>query len=640
MGRVEVDRSFESASAPVDAAFLMKGVACPAAPFFCLERAMSAPASPESPRNSPVPQVTRREVVSVLWSLMRRQLRHFVGCFLLLVASSGLVVLGPVLIKHAIDVDIANKDLAGLQVTVGLFLAVQLAHMMLFYIMRNWLEWAGQRLMADLKRDLFAHLLDLSLGFYDRNPPGSLLSRVENDTEALRMLFTTTAVMLLGDCLLFIGMFVAMFVASPRLAVVTVAGIPLLFGSAWYFQSRAHPFFVRGRTLTAEVCARLAEFIQGMPVIQSFNREGWVLGEFQKVNRERYDVFVRGERLFIGWFNFVVFQESLAFALILGVGGMWALAGLVTIGTLAMFLGYVRRFFEPIFRLSDQFATLQKAIAAAERILLLLREPITIRDPREPVPWPGLGKHITFEKVWFRYREDGEWVLRDVSFTLPAGEHWAVVGATGAGKTTLLSLLLRFYDPTRGRILIDGVDLRDLSQGALRRRVGLVLQDLYLFPGDLMSNLDLGRGLAVDRIREAAARTGADAVIERLPQAYGTELAERGENLSVGERQILAFARAVAGDPDLLLLDEATSSVDPVTEARIQAGLAGLLTGRTALVIAHRLSTIRTSDCILVMDAGRIVESGDHETLLGMNGLYRTLYRLQFKEDARAQIAS
>jgi len=579
------------------------------------------------------PRFSLRRLLRVIGPLFRLQAWHFLGAFLLLAASSALVVVGPILVRRAIDVDIAGQDWNGLQRTVLIYLAAMLAHMVVFYTMRNWLEWAGQNMMADLKRTLFAHLLNLPLAFHDRHGPGKLMSRVENDTEALRMLFTTTGVMLLGDALLFVGMFTAMFAAEPRLAAIVLLVLPPILISGWWVNKRCRPYFLASRGLTADLCGRLAEFIQGTEVIQAYARTRWAVARFQDVNLARYRAEFSGEVRWMAWFNGMFFMEAVAFALILGVGGAWALQGLVTLGTLIMFMGYVRRFFEPLMRLSDQMLIVQKAGAAAERVAALLDEPVIVADPAEPVPWPGLHQGITFENVFFRYAADGDWILRDVSIHIPSGEQWAVVGPTGAGKTTLISLLLRFYDPDRGRVLIDGVDIRDLDPRDLRRRVGLVLQDLYLFPGNLEDNLRLGRDVSEDQLQRAVRSTLAESVIGRLPGGLAAELAERGSNLSHGERQLLAFTRAVAHDPEMLILDEATSAVDPATEAAVQAGLEQILSGRTAVIIAHRLSTIRSAHRILVMRDGEIVEQGTHAELTEAGGLYRDLCRLQFREE-------
>jgi ABC-type multidrug transport system fused ATPase/permease subunit len=577
-----------------------------------------------------------RTVLAGLWPFFRGKLPHLGGAFALLTMAALLTIAGPILVKRAIDVDIAGRDARGLRLTVLLYLGAQLLHVGVVYTMRNWLEWAGQGMMAALKRRLFDHLLALPLRFHDREPAGRLLSRVENDSEALRLLFTTTSVMLAADALLFVGMFIAMGVASPRLTLVVAIILPFLIGSTFVFRRRTHPIFLRVRGLTAEICARLAEFVQGVSVLQAFERRRWAAGSFQRLNREKFGVEFRGERYVILWFNFIFLLQTVAFVLILGVGGTWALGGLVTIGTLAMFMGYIRRFFEPLFRLSEQLATIQKGLAAAERIFLLFREPVAIADPAAPRGWPGLRRHVRFDDVWMRYSGDGDWVLRGVSFTLPAGERWAIVGPTGSGKTSIVSLLLRLYEVQRGRILIDDVDIRDMSQSELRRHIGLVLQDIYLFPGSLEENLRLGGDAGRDRVEEAARLTMAHRFIERLPATYATNLFERGANLSVGERQLLSFTRAILRDPSLLILDEATSSVDPATEETLARSVHRVLEGRTALIIAHRLSTIRECDNILVLHRGQVVEAGRHDALIARSGLYRTLHELQFREVIRA----
>ncbi len=614
---------------------------------------------PETQRSG---QFSNRELLRGLWPFFRPHLGHFAGAFLLLVLGAGLMIVGPVLVKRAIDVDIAGRDLPGLRHTVLVFLGVQLLYLAIAYVMRNWLEWTGQNMTARLRRSIFDHLLRLPLEFHDRHAPGRLLARVESDTQALRMLFTTTAVMLLGDVLVFAGMFVAMFAVSFRLALVTASLLPCLAAITVYFQRRIHPLFVEVRRQNAEITGRLTEFLQAMPVLRAFARRRWATADFIARNRRKFETNFHAQRLIVVWFNLLFLLETVTFALILGLGGYWALSGLVTIGTLAMFISYVRRFFGPLLRLAEQLAVIQKALAAAERIFVLLAEPETICSPQRPAAWPGAkpgggqspfsppapldegesgpakkgtvpsaspARSLRFENVSFRYQPDGPWVLRDVSFTIPAGESWALVGPTGSGKSTIVNLLLRFYDPQQGRVAIDGVDVRDLDQRELRRHVGLVLQDIYLFPGDLQDNLTLGCDVPQGRIEATARATLADRFIARLPGGLHAGLAERGANLSVGQRQLLSFTRALLGQPEILVLDEATSAVDPATEALITEATRRALAGRTALVIAHRLSTIRHCDRILVLRGGRIVEAGTHNQLLAAGGLYGSLHLLQ-----------
>lgn len=574
-----------------------------------------------------------QRLVRLLWPLFRPRLGHFAGAFSLLVCSSALAIVGPLLVKRAIDVDIAGRNLSGLYFTVGLYLGNHLLYLSLAYLLRNWLEWVGQQMMADLRKQLFNHLLRLPLAFHDRNTPGQLLSRVESDTQALRMLFTTTAVMLVGDVLLFCGMFVAMAVVSLRLTMVVSMLLPALIGLSCYFQRRVHPMFLEVRGQSAVIAGRLTEFLQASAVLRAFERRRWALAEFQRLNRTKFQKSFSAQRLVVLWFNLIFVLESAAFAAVLGLGGYWAMAGTVTVGTLAMFLSYVRRFFEPVLRLSEQLAMIQQALASAERLLQLLDEPVTVRDPQQPVAWPSLRKQLEFRDVWFRYNELGDWVLKGVSFTVPAGQRWALVGPTGSGKSTIISLLLRFYDPQKGQILVDGVDIREMAQAELRRHAALVLQDIYLFPGPLRENLTLGKPVDEERIYQAAATTLADRFIHRLPEGYDTDLSERGGNLSMGQRQLLSFTRALLQDPELLILDEATSAVDPATEAMLTAATRRSTRGRTAIIIAHRLSTIQDCDRILVLQNGSIIQQGSHQDLAAVPGLYRNLHRLQFQTE-------
>ena len=596
---------------------------------------------------------TNRELSGLLWPLFRPQMPHFVGALLLLLVAQLFMIAGPWLVKQAIDVDIGGRDMTGLQRTMLWYLGAQIGYLVTIYLMRNWLESVGQRIMAALRNKLVDHLLRLPLAFHDRKTPGQLMSRVESDTQALRVLFTTTSVMLLGDLLLLVGMFVVMWLASPRLAAVCAGILPVMLAITAYYQRRIHPTFVEVRRYNAELSSRLAEILMAMPVVRAFARGRWAIADFQRLNQKKFDINMRGQRDIIFWFNLIFSMQTVAIALVLGLGGYWSLSGLVTVGTLAMFLGYIRRFFQPLLRLSEQLAMIQKAMAAAERIFVLLREPVAIQDPVAPRPWPGLSRGIEFENVWFRYDEpvgtdssdaelahsngNGEWVLRDVSFRLPTGRSFALVGPTGSGKTTIASLLLRFYEPQRGRILIDGVDIRDLPQDELRGHAGVVLQDIYLFAGDLRENLTLGAARSMDEIEAAAQATLADRFVERLPNRYRTDLAERGNNLSMGQRQLLSFTRALLRQPEFLILDEATSAVDPATEANLAAATRRVLRDRTSLVIAHRLSTIRNVDHILVLDQGRIVQQGSHHELLNMGGLYRSLYELQKYEESKHQ---
>ena len=641
---------------------------------------MIAPASETEQKRA----VANRDLLRLLWPYFRRRGRHFAGSFLLKLIEIGCTIAGPLLIRQAIDRDIGGQNLAGLKMTVLAYLAIQLVLLGTVYGMRIWLEWTGQDMLRELRVSLLDHLLKLPMAFYDRITPGQLLTRTESDTQALRVLFTMTAVTLLGDILLFVGVFAVMLSISWRLALVTASILPVMGIISLYFQRRIQPIFVEVRRQGAEVAGRLAEFIQAMPMLQAFARQRWAVADFQKLNKQKYATNLRGETLVVVWFNLLFSMQTVAFALILGLGGYWALAGLVTVGTLVMFLGYVRRLFQPLMRLSEQLSTIQRALAATERIHALLREPLVVEDPAEPTAWPGRGATIEFQNVWFRYErapmaetpeiaeatkmpvaageswdeeeppeghepvewasqpvahvsneEDG-WILRDVSFTVPAGTSCALVGPTGGGKTTIINLLLRFYDPQRGRILVDGIDLRQMRAGDLHHNVGVVPQDIYLFPGDLADNLSLGRDCTDAELATAARTTLAEPLIAQLPGGMHASLYERGANLSVGQRQLLSFTRAVVSTPQLLVLDEATSAVDPATEALLGEATRRLLAGRTSLIIAHRLSTIRHCDEILVIQQGRIAERGTHAGLVAVGGIYRGLSDLQSMEGRHA----
>lgn len=572
---------------------------------------------------------SNRQLVRRLWPFMRPLKWHFLGAFLMLLASRALMLAGPLLVRHAIDQDIPNRDQSGLQLTVGWYLAAQLLNLAVIYVMRNWMEWNGQSLMAELRIRLFDHLVDMPVSFHDRHSAGQLMARVESDTQSLQMLFTTTAVMLVGDAMFFVGMLGVMMSVSVRLTFAISFMLPAMILVTLYFQRRIHPVFVDVRKWNSEVSGRLTELLQLMPMIQALRTQAWALAEFFRVNRSKYEVNLPGERMVVLWFNLVFFLQSLTFTVILALGGYWALAGLVTIGTLAMFMGYVRRFFEPLMRLSEQLAAIQKAFAGAERIFQLLEQEPELKDPVTPLATPQLEHSIAFEDVWFRYSEQGEWVLKGVSFTIPAGQRWALVGPTGSGKTTIISLLLRFHDPQRGRITIDSVDIRSIPQADLRQLIGLVPQEIFVFPGPLRNNLTLGDSTLEPRLPATARLTMADTLIENLPGGYDEELQERGGNLSVGQRQLLSYTRALIREPRLLILDEATSSVDPQTERLLTRATRRALAGRTALIIAHRLATVRDCDWILVLESGEIAEQGNHARLVESQGLYHQLCALQ-----------
>ena len=580
-------------------------------------------------------------------ALMRRLLHYLrpyrwlaTGAVLLLLIQSGLALVGPRLTERALDVAIPRMDVGLLALLAGLYLATLLLELVVEYGGALLTTLVGQRVMYDLRMEIFAHLQRLSVTYFDRNPVGRLMTRVTSDVETLNELFTSGVVTIFGDVFTLVAIMGMMLVIDVKLALVTFAVIPLVWLTAAVFRRRVRDAFRDIRYRLARLNAFLQERLSGMRVVQLFGREEASARRFAELNREHLAAHLRSITIYAIFFPVVEVLTAVAMALLLWYGGLRVLDETLTVGVLAAFIQYTRRFFQPLQDLSEKFNLLQSAMASSERVFALLDEPVTVPEPARPRPLPRpLRGEVRFEGVWFRYSADGPWVLRDVSFVASPGRTVALVGHTGAGKTTVVSLLLRFYDPQRGRITVDGVDIRELSTADLRSAIGFVQQDLFLFTGDILHNLTLGAPIGADAARLAAERVGAHRFIERLPTGYGHRLGERGRNLSVGERQLLSFARALALDPAILVLDEATSSVDAEAEAQIQRAIAELMAGRTSLVVAHRLSTILHADEILVMHHGEIRERGTHRELLAAGGLYERLYQLQLRGQEVRQIA-
>jgi len=553
-------------------------------------------------------------------------------CFILLATATALSLWWPVLLKNAMDIDIKNSDFDGLLITVLMIAGIQAVTVIVQYIQRIKLEIIGQDIMVELKKKLFYHILGLDVSFYDRNPVGRLMARVESDTESLRLMFTNTVVLVIGDVLLVAGIFAIMFYHSWRLASILFMIIPITVTLIVIFERKTTPRFYEVRKKMAEVTATLAEFLNGMSIIQIFHRGEYARKRLNYMNRLKFKDDSYVNIAVVIFFNTVFFFQYVMIALVLFFGMYWIGTGQITIGTISLFIILIWRSFDPIWRTSEQLSNIQKAIAGAKRIFNLLEEKSILPDPVKPVTWNEMKQGIKFENVWFSYTNDDNWVLKDVSFEIPRGSRTALVGVTGGGKSTVISLLLRMYDPQKGRITVDGIDIRDLTKADLRRHFALVLQDIFLFPGDVSSNISLeSKEISLDRIKSAAQTVEANRFIERLPDGYTTEVSEKGSNFSRGERQLLSFARALVVDPEILLLDEATSSVDPETERTIQSSMKKLMTGRTSIIIAHRLSTILDVDQILVIRRGEIIERGNHTDLILQNGYYSKLFHLQFK---------
>ncbi len=556
---------------------------------------------------------------------------------LLLLAMSGLALVGPSLTQRALDVAIPQGDLAMLGTLAALYVGALLLEFLCEYGQALLTAWIGQRVMADLRLQVFAKLQRLSIPFYDRNPVGRLMTRVTSDVETLNELFSSGVVAVFGDVFTLVAIMVLMLVKDWRLALVAFGVIPLVLLTVSVFRRQVRDAFRDIRTRLAVLNSYLQEHLSGMRVVQLFNRERDAAERFDRLNRDQLDAHLRSITVYAVFFPVIEILTAVALASLLYYGGLRTLDQTLTLGLLAAFIQLTRRFFQPLQDLSEKYNLLQSAMASSERVFRLLDTPVTVIEPPAPhrLVRPVRGE-VAFEGVWFRYAEgagdqepEGAWVLRDVSFTARPGQTVAIVGHTGAGKTTIINLLLRFYDPQRGRITVDGTDVRELSVDELREAIGFVQQDLFLFTGDILRNLTLDAPISDAQAHEAARRVGADRFIEHLPAGYGHVLGERGRSLSVGERQLLSFARALALDPRILVLDEATSSVDAEAEAQIQRAIAELMLGRTSLVVAHRLSTILHADEILVMHHGEIRERGSHRTLLAHRGLYQRLYQLQ-----------
>jgi ATP-binding cassette, subfamily B, multidrug efflux pump len=568
----------------------------------------------------------------------------------------------PYLVSRAIDGPIAAGNPAGMLPIFGLYIGALLVSFGCRYGQTYIMQSTGQQVMVDIRMRIFSHIQQMSLSFFDRNPVGRLITRLTNDVDALNEFLAQGMVSLLGDSARLVFIVVTMLLLNWRLALISFIMLPAMVLATMFFQRVMRSAFRAVRQRLARINAYLNEQITGILVTQLFNREDRSLLRFEELSNDYRTAQFRSLLAFSIFFPTVSFLSIVASALLLNLGGQTVLGGLATIGMLVAFIQYTDQAFGPIRQIADNYNTLQSAMASSERIFRILDTEADVQEPEQPqsLPTPVRGE-VEFKDVWFSYGsgtgdaglgtgrtsesqslipdpQSPDWVLRGISLKIPAGQSVAVVGATGAGKTSLISLLARFYDIQRGAITLDGVALRDMRQSELRRHIGAVPQDPVCFSGTITSNIRLhDESISDDQVRRAAEIANAAPFIERLPGGYDYEVRERGSNLSVGQRQLLAFARAIAFNPEvLLILDEATSSVDTETEALIQAALARLLHDRTSIVIAHRLSTIRDVDRIIVLHKGRVVEDGSHEQLLEQRGYYHRLYQLQFAEQVDA----
>jgi len=568
---------------------------------------------------------TRRRLATLARLTAPYKVRTILSVFSLL-AATATALAPPFLSKYAVDDGIRQHDLEKLWWIVGAFLLAGLANWGMSYVQTYLTGWVGERILADLRNKLFGHLQRLSLGFYERNRAGVIISRLTNDVEALDQLVTDGVTSLVQNTLTLLGTAILLFVLDWRLALATLAVIPLMSIATVIFRVRSSRAYRAVRERLGLVTATLAEDIAGMRMVQAFTREERNIRNFRDVSERYRDSNMETVVLNGLYFPFVDLLSSIALAVVLGYGGHLYFEGSVTIGTLFAFMLYVQNFFDPVQQLSQLYNTFLSATAALDKIMDVLDEEPEVLDAGHAKPLPGVEGHVRFESVRFSYGGGPE-VLHGLDLDIPPGTTVALVGHTGAGKSTIAKLLARFYDPTAGRITIDGYDLRDVTQASLRRQLGIVPQEGFLFAGTVTENIAFGRPDAASEDVVRAARTvGAHDFILRLEDGYETQLQERGSRLSLGQRQLVALARALLADPRILILDEATSSVDIGTEQKIERALRLLLAGRTAFIIAHRLSTIRDADLIVVLEHGRIVEQGSHDELLAHRGLYTSLY--------------
>lgn len=570
-----------------------------------------------------------------LWPFVRPHARWLVLSMVLMPISTLASLAQPYLIKVAIDSHIVPKALDGIGLIVAAFFGAIVVEFGCRFVQLLGMNLAGQRVVFDLRKVLFEHLQAQDGRFFDRNPVGRLVTRLTSDTEAVSEMFASGLVSIVADFVVLAGIVVALWIISPKLALVSYAVLPPLAFIAVFFRSRLRETFRSIRVLVARLNAYLQENLLGMNLVQLFNREGRNYEIFRSINEEHFRAQHRSNIFDAFFYTSVDTLSSISLALLVWYGGGQILQGALTFGVLVAFFEYVQQFFLPIRDLSAKFTIMQQAMAALERTFALLDAKPAVTPAAAPAQLPerreGEGCEVAFDGVWFSYDGEEEWVLKDLSFNVARGETVAIVGATGAGKTSIIKLLERFYEAQQGRIMIDGVEIRSMPLEELRRRIALVLQDVFLFSGTIEDNVRLGEEIPAEAVARAVEASRAGRFVHSHPEGLRMPVAERGRNLSAGQRQLVAFARALAFDRPVLVLDEATSSVDTETEALIQEALQVLLRRRTAIVIAHRLSTIQGADRILVLHKGRLREEGTHQELLARRGLYWTLYQLQYK---------
>jgi len=586
-------------------------------------------------------EITDDEVLGKAYDahLMKRLLKYLKPyrgwIFLAIVLTIGVslsTTVRPYLTKIAIDNYIVHKDPVGLRNIILILFGTLVVQGLLQYIMTYLTQWVGQKTIFDLRMELFDHLQKLAMKFFDKNPVGRLVTRLTNDIEVLNEMFSSGIVMVFADVFTIAGILIFMFSLSWQLSLISLSVIIPLAYATVVFRKKVRVAYRDVRLFLARMNAFLQEHISGILVVKIFSKEEKTLKSFEEINLDHTRANLRSVFYYSIFFPVVEFIGAISAALIIWYGGGQVIHQVLTIGILISFLQYAEMFFRPIRDLSEKYNIMQTAMASSERIFKLLDENVFIPDPERPAELVDVRGKIEFRDVSFAYIDE-QYVLKNLSFSIKPGEKVAFVGATGAGKTSIMNLLCRFYDVQKGEILLDGVNVKDITKENLRRNIGLVIQDIFLFSGSIEDNINLGNdGISCDKIKESAKVIGIEKFIERLPEKYKQNVKERGVTLSQGQRQLITFARALAFDPRILILDEATSSVDTHSEILIQQAIDKLMEGRTSIIIAHRLSTIQKCDKIIVMHKGEIRETGTHHQLLELGGIYSKLYQLQYKE--------
>ncbi len=558
--------------------------------------------------------------------------KYVIFAILLNIVVAALGPLRPYLTKIAIDNYIANKDIHGLLIISILLMGSLLLQAIIQYLLTYYTQYLGQKTIYDLRTQIFQHTQKLALKFFDKTPIGRIVTRTTNDVEALSELFSSGIVMVFSDVFIIVWILVFMFFMDIKLSLVTLSVLPVLIYGTFLFRKKVRESYRDVRLHLARLNSYMQEHVTGMNVIQIFNKEKDELKRFSDINSDYRESNIKSIFYYAIFYPSVELLSSIALGLIIWYGGGEIIRGSLTIGVLFAFIQFTEMFFRPIRDLSEKYNIMQTAMASSERIFKLLDNQTFVKNPEQPVELNRVKGEIEFKNVCFAYNND-DYVLKNISFKINPGETVAIVGATGAGKTSIINILTRFYDINKGNILVDGIDISTIDKKELRKYISIVLQDVFLFSGTVRSNISMNNDqITLSKIVESAKIVGADKFIESLPNKYEEVVKERGATLSVGQKQLISFARALAYDPQILVLDEATSSVDTETEILIQKAIEKLLIGRTAIVIAHRLSTIQSADKIIVMHKGEIRETGNHQELLAKRGIYYKLYQLQYKD--------